>query len=237
MKLGAIVPVLNDTQFLPAVTSQLLKIVDRCLIMRSPKSFTGKPISLNPLPELDPKVDLVIGNFGNEAETRNAGMDMLRDCEYVVIADADEIFLDKDLNTLKALCEEGKHLAIGCKLYAYWKTPEYLITPPETLKPCVAIRYDVRFKDVRWPQVPLFQGDILMHHLSYVRTDEELKEKLANFSHANEIVKDWYDNVWCEWDNDKTMKNIHPTHPACYKEAVFNPNPELIDILKKTGCY
>lgn len=234
MKLGCIIPVLDEWRFMPAVTNQLLKVVDRCLVLQSTMSFTSRPVELVNHVPLDPRVEVEIGNWGNEAATRNTGLDKLKDCDYIIIADTDEILLDNALQKLVGLAQEGKHLAYAASLLTYWKTPCYRIEPPEPLGSpcsCVMVRYDVRFKDVRWPGIALQPTDVKIHHLSYVRTNEELKAKLSNFSHAAEIKPGWYDRVWLGWDSNKEMIDIHPTHPWAYKKAIFEENQELLTIL------
>lgn len=77
VKFGAVVLVANDWRFVPAVVGQLLKVVDRCLILRSTVAFSGATLVLTPAPVLDRRVSVIIGNWPTEQDTRNAGMEML----------------------------------------------------------------------------------------------------------------------------------------------------------------
>src|SRR5438045_2286247 len=100
MKLGAVIPVLNEWRFMPVVTGQLLGHLDRCLILRWNRALSGAPVELSPVPSLDPRVEIIEGNWRSENETRNAGMEYLGDCDYVFMIDSDEVLLDQDLEIL-----------------------------------------------------------------------------------------------------------------------------------------
>ena len=90
MRFGAVVPCLNEWRFVPAVVGQLLKVVDRCLVLRCTRSFSGAPAALSALPVLDPRVEVIQGAWENAHETRNVGLEALADCDYVFTLDSDE---------------------------------------------------------------------------------------------------------------------------------------------------
>jgi glycosyltransferase involved in cell wall biosynthesis len=237
MRLGAAIPVLNEWRFIPAVVGQLLRVVDRCVLVRPSTSQSGAAVELSALPDLDPRIDVLEGNWRGEATTRNAGMEYLSDCDYVFMVDSDEIFLDRDLEILRDLCRRGEHRVISAKLLTYWKTPEYRIDPPEhgTIK--VVLQKHVRMMGVR--EVPgelVHESQALCRHLSYVRTDQEVQEKIRLSGHAHEIRPDWYARAWKGWDENPALENLHPVHPAAYKRAIFKPDPELLAILTRWGC-
>jgi len=232
MKLGAAIPVLNEWRFMPAVIGQLLKIVDRCVILRGTRSISGAPATLTPIPELDPRVEILEGNWESEAETRNAGMDYLSDCDHVFLVDSDEILLDDGLGKLKEMCRTGDYPVIAVRVQTYWKTPEFRIDPPEPGVIKMVLRKDQRIIRARDTTAPATVADVWCHHLSYVRTDEELQEKIRLWGHANEIRRDWYERVWKEWDKNPNMENLHPVHPTAYRRAIHDPHPELLSILQ-----
>jgi glycosyltransferase involved in cell wall biosynthesis len=236
MKLGALIPVLNEWRFVPAVAGQLLGAVDRCVILRGNLALSGAPVEVSPVPELDPRIEIVEGNWQSENETRNAGMDLLSDCDYILMVDSDEILLDEDLQRLRVLCETDKPQVIGVRLHTYWKTPDYRIQPPEDGLIKMVLRKDVRIEGLRGVQSTVTQADVWCRHLSYVRTDEELREKLRLFSHADDIRPHWYERVWKAWDSDQDLEDLHPIHPSAYKRAVYAPDPALEAVLAKWGC-
>lgn len=236
LKLGAAIPVLNEWRFVPAVVGQLLKVVDRCVIMRPSRSQSGAPVTLSPIPDLDPRIDVLEGNWDSEAATRNAGMDYLNDCDYVFMVDSDEILLDEDLAELRKLCLENTHEVISVHLYTYWKTPDYVIDPPEDGTIKMVLRNNVRMEGVREVRAPVHTSGVYCHHLSYVRTDEEVREKIRLSGHAHEIRTDWYDRVWKEWDQNKSLENLHPVHPPAYRRAVLSPDRRMKGVLQEWGC-
>lgn len=237
MKIGAAIPVLNEWRFMPAVTGQLLKIADQCVIMHGSASQSGAPVRVSSdVPRLDARVDILEGNWRTESETRNAGLEYLSECDYVIMIDSDEILFDKDLYTLRELCERKEPSVISVRLYTYWKTPEFVIDPPEhgTIK--LVLRKDVRIRGIREVNDPVFDSDVWCHHLSYVRTDEEVREKLRLSGHAPEILPGWYENVWKAWDANPQLEDLHPVHPSAYKRAVRTSDTRLSSILKQWGC-
>lgn len=235
-RLGAAIPVLNEWRFVPAVTGQLLKVVDRCVILRPSGSQSGAPVELTPIPDLDPRIDVLEGNWRTEAETRNAGMDYLNDCDYVFMVDSDEIVLDDDLEILRDLCLSGKHRVIASRLFTYWKTPEYRIDPPEQGTIKIVLRREVRLHGVREVAGDVHMADIWLRHLSYVRTDDEVREKVRVSGHAREILPGWYERVWKAWDQNHDLEDLHPVHPPAYRRAVCTPDPALEATLARWGC-
>jgi len=235
VKLGAAIPVLNEWRFIPAVTGQLLKVVDRLVLVRPCVSQSGVPVELSPIPDLDPKIDIIEGNWPSEATTRNAGMEHLHDCDYVFMVDSDEILLDRDLEELRRLCATRLHRVIAVRLYTYWKTPEYRIDPPESGTIKMVLRKDVRMNGVREVQGEAHTADVWCRHLSYVRTDEELKEKLRLSGHAREFIPGWYDRVWKGWDGNRNLEGLHPVHPQAYLRAIHAPDADLNAVLSRWG--
>ncbi|GAB2835643.1 glycosyltransferase family protein [Lentzea nigeriaca] len=231
MKLGAAIPVLNEWRFLPAVIGQLLKVVDRLVLLRGTRAQSGAPTTLTPVPPLDPRVEIIEAEWQSEQDTRNAGLDALDDCDWALCVDSDEILLDDDLRELTKLCESGEHAAIEVRLLTYWKTIEHRVEPPEKLTAPIALRRGVRFSNMRHLDTEAHLADIWLRHLSYVRTDAELREKLRLFGHAHQIVPDWYEKVWLGWDADHDLRDLHPTLPPAYGRIVHEPDAELRRVL------
>lgn len=239
MRFGAIVLCANEWRFVPAVVGQLKKYIDRVLIVRNRNALSGSPINLNPLPKTGIEgASLYVGSWSSEHEARNAGIEQLmRDgYDYIFIVDSDEIFSDHALFFLKDYCAREHPRAIRGGCCTYWKTSEWVIDPPEQLAVPVVVRNDVRFSYLRMVgEATTITESRLFHHLSYVRTDEEMREKLRCFGHASEVIPGWYQRVWKGWDVNRALENLHPTHPAAFKRAVPSDG-----VVKKTlslyGC-
>jgi hypothetical protein len=221
MRFGAAVLCANEWRFAPAVLGQLLKVCENVVVLRGQRSLSGAPLVLGDIPPLDPRVLVVTDTWKDEADTRNAGMQILKDCDYVFTVDSDEILSDRALEFITSTCEMTRPRALLGGCHTYWKTPDWRIDPPEKLVAPLVVRKDVRFERLR-----MFSGEhtivnqYLFHHLSYVRTDEEMKEKLRLFGHASEVLLGWYEDVWKAWDDNHTLENLHPTHPSAFKRAV-----------------
>src|SRR5581483_11022267 len=203
---------------------------------RPTRSQSGAPVELSPVPELGPKVDILEGNWKTEADTRNAGLDCLDDCGYTFVVDSDEILLDRDLEELVRLCRSGEHDVISVRLYTYWKNSGYRIDPPEDGSIKLVLRKGVRIQGVREVQGAAHPTDIRCRHLSYVRTDEELREKLRLSGHSREFLPEWYERVWRAWDLNPGLENLHPVHPKAYRRAVAVEDTELQEVLEAWGC-
>jgi hypothetical protein len=239
VKFGAVVPVLNEWTYLPVVLGQLFKVCDRVIVLRGTKSLSGASVRLTMVPDLDLRTEIVEGAWASEHETRNAGLDILEagGMDYVFTVDSDEILSDAALAVLTETCETQKPRALLGGCHTYWKTPEWRIDPPEKLVAPLVVRKDVRFERLR-----MFSGEstvinrYVFHHLSYVRTDEEVQEKLRLFGHASEVVPGWYDRVWKAWDANNALENLHPTHPEAFKRAVKVTDDGLKKILAEYGA-
>lgn len=244
MKFGAAVLCANEWRFMPAVLGQLFPVADRLLVLRNKIALSGEPMALLPIPAFPdgpPYFEARQGSWASEHEARNAAMEILSDCDYVFVVDSDEILSRDALSLLCSVCERSRPRAIAARFYTYWKTPEFRIDPPEA-KPLessapVVVRRDVRFTKHRI----IDNGEVLIppvfmvHHLSYVRTDEEMFEKLRTFGHADEVVPRWFDDVWKRWDINPLIENLHPTRPEAFKRAVRATNTGLKKILDKWG--
>lgn len=237
MKFGAAIPIANEWHFLPAVAGQLLRVCDRVVVLRSQHSLSGAPMKLSPVPALlDHRIEIVDGDWAAEHETRNAGMQILKDCNYVFTVDTDEIMSDNALRVLTEKCRNDKPRALLGGCHTYWKTIEWRIDPPEKIIAPIVVRNDVRFSRLR-----MFLGEYtevntyVFHHLSYVRSDDEVREKMRLFGHASEVVPGWYDRVWKAWDQNHALENLHPTHPEAFKRAVPVTDSALRNILIAHG--
>lgn len=236
MRFFAAIPVLNEWRFIPAVVGQLLTVAERCVIMRPHRSQSGAAVTLSPIPTLDPRVDILEGNWTSEVGTRNAGLRFYSEADYVFMSDSDEILLDDDVKALRALCEAQEPRVVSVRLYTHWKSPRWRIDPPEhgTIKQI--LRRDVKMVGVREVEDQVTASEVWCRHLSYVRTDEELREKIRLSGHAHEIRPAWYEKVWKAWDGDHSLENLHPVHPQAYRKAVEVPDPELEEVLSRWGC-
>ena len=59
---------------------------------------------------------------------------------------------------------------------------------------------------------------LICHHMSFVRRDDLMLRKIQMFSHADEIIKGWYEEKWLKWE--ESMTDLHPLNPSTFKRTV-----------------
>jgi len=177
---------------------------------------------------LKSNADIVIHDeWENEADQRNECMRNLQDCDYVLVCHADTFFTQEDLIKLLDFIQDATERQYDIQTKMYWKDLDTVVQPDPLLK-AMLIRSDVRFKHniiiedqaASAPIVP----DVICHHLSWAKTDDEVKTKLATYGHADEIVSNWYGEVWLK-DKDT---DFAPTQPSDYKSKAKYSCPEEI---------
>ncbi|CAM9232552.1 unnamed protein product, partial [Ectocarpus fasciculatus] len=65
------------------------------------------------------------------------------------------------------------------------------------------------------------------HHLSYVRVEEDIRRKIATFSHAGEEHRSWL-----VWAANNSPTDLHPVIPVAYKRVVSQPLFRLTPALR-----
>jgi hypothetical protein len=91
-------------------------------------------------------------------------------------------------------------------MHVYWKTGEYILSGANTAYP-VFVRTDPSKTEFTKARAVIVKGgnwessthsQLAMHHLSYVRTDEQVHKKVTRFSHADQFGSEWLDK-WKSW--------------------------------------
>lgn len=174
----------------------------------------------------------IVGFWRNEADQRNYGLSLLADLGYdwVLIVDADEFYTRVGVQAILQSIRTPASVLTSPQMSVYWKTEENRIGPEQRDNPIVAIRSSERFTWGRHSNCGhRAQSHARLHHLSYVRTDEEMSAKLASFSHQHEIRANWYEDVWLKWQAGDT--NLHPVVPKQFAETHHDPVPDEIGAL------
>jgi GT2 family glycosyltransferase/tetratricopeptide (TPR) repeat protein len=178
-------------------------------------------------------VEVITGAWSTESEQRSFALETMkqRGVKWLFTPDGDEIVQKKLLETLLALAKTDAFDLYRVRMWTFWKTIRHRITPPEELAPILLINaqtarhLNIREYSGERPVTLGFEHGCLMH-LSYVGSNERILKKISSWSHKDELVKDWFENVWLAWDTDRTLRNLHPTHPGCYGFAERIPAPE-----------
>jgi glycosyltransferase involved in cell wall biosynthesis len=200
----------NEAEWIRACILQFKPWIDRHVVLVSSRpwcSAGGRDDGTARLAR-ESGAEVHVEYWQSEAEQRNWGLRLLADYDYVLIVDADELYSQSAIReTLAALARDQDPYFRVAEMQTYWKTPDYVCAPPGAWRsPIVAVSPGrARFRKQR--QVELLSGDrppagripVTLHHMSWVKSDIKVREKLETFSHASEIRPGWYENIWLKW--------------------------------------
>lgn len=235
---AAVYVVYDDTEWLNASFSSVYGVCDAVYFLLSDKPWRGPATDnshttslITHLPDPQKKVHIVFGSWRDETSQRNAGLSILSRAkiDYCFIVDADEIYDPLELARMMIFASCVPEVSCWhMQWITYWKSMRHRIDPPEIFKPPVFVRVGRgKFKHYRLVEADRF-GVVppnvgVCHHMSYARSDAEMQRKLASFSHSDEIIPGWYEDVWQKWDSDPGITNLHPIHPDKFKGVVEQP--------------
>lgn len=243
----------NDTDFLKATLMMFQPFMDKIAVLTGKKSWMGNIQNdgtvekvVAPLVGKFPNIYLVNGDWKTEADQRNEGLDFLKECNYVFIVDADEMWPTEDIHKVQDyILRHPIYTMFSGNWNTRFKNINWRVEPREPFKPIVAInnKKGLKFSKAR-DIVPSYETSntlipeetLLIEHFSYIRSDHpKIKEKLQTFSHANEIVNGvdwWYKNIYLRADLES--RHLHPTNPECYQSLKEDSlDPEIKKFLKK----
>ena len=249
IRFGAAICVYDDHQWLKLVLDSIYDGCDRIFALVGSQPWYGEAADnadtlavFEGYTDPEGKIEIIRGDWATEADQRNAGLEICEqnECEICFVVDADEIYDPSELEQMMKIVRATPQIdCFTLGLHTYWKSQRNRIDPPEPLQPPVFVRVGrSRFTHNRAVEAKLsalIDPSVgVCHHMSYARTDEQIKKKISNFSHANEIVPGWYERVWLGWNLNRTMRNLHPTHPGAYSQAVEVAEASLPAVLR--GC-
>lgn len=207
--------------------------VDFKLVIIPKRTFSGKEVVKGDKTHQiaqERGATVVCVDIATEAECRNFGLKLLNRMgyDYALIVDADEWWSKGAINNIKNHIKLLPQDAYKAKLAFFFKRPNWKIEGMKNNRAIVCIRTDKKF-NTKYPR--RFYGakyvDLgIIYHFSYVRTPKKIKEKLESFSHFDEIIQDWYNNVYMKFTLDS--KNFHPVRPEEYPKCESIELPEYI---------
>jgi hypothetical protein len=167
--------------------------------------------------------EAVIGDWRSENAHRAAALAELRNRRYThaFTPDGDEVF-EPGLRDFLVDCALNDTADIfRCTFETYWKTVAHVVRPRERIRPIVFLNImrsaHLNLRDYTGDRLLVLEAAHgLVHHLSYVGTNQRIRRKLETFSHSHEIVEDWFETIWKGWDSNPGLKNLHPTHPGAF---------------------
>ncbi|MBS1707277.1 MAG: glycosyltransferase, partial [Armatimonadetes bacterium] len=179
--------------------------------------------------------ETLVGEWHSESGHRKAALEEMRrrGTHHFLCLDGDEVCSPELLQTLKHIAKHDLSGHVRARMETYWKSAAYAVRPREEIAPVVMLdarhseHVHIREYTGRKPLL-LSEEHGLLHHLSYAGPDERIRRKVSTWGHRHEVVEGWYQRVWLGWDEDRTMRDLHPTHPACYRAVERVPVPEVL---------
>ncbi|CAM9252953.1 unnamed protein product [Discosporangium mesarthrocarpum] len=203
-------------------------------------------------------MDVVVSQWATEEEQREFGSQLIREdprgFKRVLVLDTDEFWHPVELSRALVLAARTPSVPfIRATMATYWATLRGVISPPEPLRvlwlmdPHRCHWYKDREIEClveggadtaggtadRHQGLELDSSVAVCHHLSYVRTDEEVLRKTSSFAHASDVQAGWFERSWVGWATNHSLTDLHPTRPSAYKRVVSQPLVNLTPALRR----
>jgi len=200
-------------------------------------AWDGSPGEFEPCVKLAEEcgATVVVGDWPNEELHRKSAYADLKErgFRYAFTVDGDEVIEPSLLKAMLGVAKADLADRVMCHFDTYWKSPEYVIRPREGIRPVMLVNLEaashVFCREFEGGRPLILSGEYgVVHHLSYGGPDERIKRKLSTWGHRDEVQDGWYSRVWKAWDENKLMRELHPTHPPAYGFAERIPVPEIL---------
>lgn len=204
------------------------------LVLIPVKTFSGKDIARFDDTEKvarEKGATVIFTHERNEPATRNFGLAYLQKLgyEYALIVDADEYWPAATQHEMARIMTEKPAGEYKADLAFFFKRPNWKIEGMTNKRLLIAMRTNKRFNESRprgFSTKTEYVNPGTIYHFSYVRRPEKIKEKIESFSHAHEIIKNWYENTYLPFTPN--FKNFHPVKPGGYPRCVECELPDEI---------
>lgn len=203
----------REERLIKQCINQFNEIADKVVVAVSTKPWRGslKPDNTYKLAK-STFAKVKKGRWKTEADQRNWCMEKLSKMDYVLICDTDMFFERKELKKIKRMKLTERQY--GCRMVTYWKN-YYTSIYPRFPHNSFLIKSDCKFEQdnriENYTHLPKLLP-INCFHLSWVKTDKEVLEKITSYSHSHEIIDGWYENIWLK----DVRVNFAPTVPTDY---------------------
>lgn len=247
MKIGALMVCRNESIWCDYTIEMVSRYVEVIAIARGLRSWNG---NFDYLDDTDRKIKsnrhfksglikyVEIEKPESDESHRNQCLQILRDsgCDIVWVVDFDEFYHDRDIERLFEFVKKNGPASCGqiyVNAFAYWRGLGYRSIAQERFGPVLFnLRNSTKFNYIRnIDQDPGYTLDISLHHMTAVKTDQEMYEKINGWSHSKEVVGDWYKKKWLGWLKDRNITNLHPVSPGLWPKIIKIDKSELPSIL------
>lgn len=255
MKIAVLSVAFNESDIICACIKNWKGKVDKHLVLVSTLPWNGSPREYDGTIKIAENLgaQVISRYWENEQEQRNWGLAYLYEYDYIIIVDPDELYTKESQDILLKRLNDPfdyinkTHQKIPtftcCEMVTYWKTTDYILDPKDSHLPIIALDpKQVRFSDKRGCRMksdgsgyvsqcePL--SGVVTHHLSWVKSDQKVKEKIETYAHSGDFNTDyWFNEVWLKWK----LEEKKPCRPYGSEKsiAILKPAPEeILNLLK-----
>lgn len=222
MKIAAIYCVFNEIDYLAYSLESIYPFADRILIAASKVSWRGSDIRSKKTLEIvrnfpDPKKKILVkeGIWKEATAERNFLVDWAKQLkmDYCWVIDSDEIYEDSIIHELfRTVKDYPNAVNFYCSWWTYWRSFYYRMDPPETAVFVVGkLIPSFKIVNVRQPtKGKTVRADCFLHHYSYAKKSERIKQKLRNIVGPGSPVRsDWF-KKFDDWPKNKNIGDLHP---------------------------
>jgi hypothetical protein len=190
--------------------------------------------------EFPDKVIVMKGEWDDQLKQVQSGFEYIKknipECTHCIYIDSDEIYSEKELQKIIKLIHHWKtfNREIRANMFTFFKSPIYQIEPPESFKPMVIfpLRNFIQFTTFRNVNLGFVNSDIWLHHMSYVRKNEnDIRNKMITHKNDEGTDVSWYEDVYSKWTHE--TKNFHPKEPAIFQSIKVLKKEEVLPIILK----
>jgi len=205
-------------------------------VSKSPWFGEGKPDKTAQL-ALEAGATVKLFDWQDEKDQKNWIMNKLQDRDWIIMSAPDMYMTKESITNLLYSINGSKERAHACLMKTYWKNTDTVLVLDEknsnetfntvAIRPSEIFEYSARFKNYAY--FKLAEG-VTVHHLSWVKTDGEMKNKISTWSHAPEVVSNWYEKYWMGNEYPIVHVNIEDKF---YTTSKYSLPKEIIDLLDK----
>jgi glycosyltransferase involved in cell wall biosynthesis len=231
MSLGAIYVASGPLDFLFSSVQSVLPCVDSLLIGLDCE-FSGQndPLgAIRNLLEREPKIQLVQEPWANEQGCLEALARILlnQGKSHVLIVDPQQVYSKRDLSAI--LDYVRNHQNVGqfqLKQYQYWKGLSYRIEPPDSETVTVisritpTTRFSAQGRTNEQPLILIPSEVGMCHSFTFASPDHHVRRRLSCSGLSSQAIEHWKNQVWNQWNNNRSLRSLHPQQPERFRSAV-----------------